>query len=408
MRILLIASQYPPIPGGGGVYTHYLATALAGLASPGGRAKCEVHVFTAAPVGSPPRTERRQRNLTVHWGPFDRSGRVMFESVVRYGLGFCKSFRPQVIHGQHFDGAYVAVQLGTVTPGTTTLATFHQSPSGASLRRLVDSDPRVASILTSALQVDRILPTCTVYKRELGEFGVPDTKLESAILPGIDHPRLATEAAGRKRQTAAVLSKLHNVNRPDYDHLVLCPARLDPGKDIETFIRAAGHLKRRRFGQRIICFIAGRSLSPSQDEQRYETSLWQLAQLEGVANQIRIGSLSWEHMLGLYAMTSVCVLPSVREALGLVLIEAMALRSPVIAANVEGVTDDVVEPEVNALVFPARDHEALAGNVEQVLSDRELAERLRDGGVHTARIRFSQRRMGREHFHLYRRLLGAR
>lgn len=74
------------------------------------------------------------------------------------------------------------------------------------------------------------------------------------------------------------------------------------------------------------------------------------------------------------------VLPSDAEGFGLVLIEAMAARVPVIATNVAGVRD-VVQNGLNGLLVPPRDPAALAASIVCLQNDERLRQRLIENGL---------------------------
>lgn len=399
MRILLITSQFPPTPGGGGAYTHYLSTALCSLGASHG--KCDVAVLTSG-IG-PPRVERLLQNLEVHRGGFTRDGKVPYYATVSYGLDLCRSFRPQVIHGQHYDGAYVTTQLKASFPRVVSCVTLHKSPSGAQVKGHQKSDPQMAAILSYLPLVDKLITTCLVYRREFLQIGVPTEKL-ALIWPGIDAEGLASVAAGQK--LCAIKSLLTSgLNLTQYRHLILCPARLDPTKDLETFVRAAGLLSRNLgSSERIAYLIAGKSQKPSSQESSYQADLQAIAKREGLSDDLYFGSFDLAEMSAIYKLCSISVLPSVREALGLVLLESMALRVPVVVANSPGITD-VVADDVNALAFPPRDHQKLSEQLARVLKSSELADRLRKVGVQTVLRRFSHARMADDHYGLYRSLM---
>lgn len=161
MRILFISSQFPPEPGGGGAYTQYLSHALCDVA--GVRSKCDVIVLTSC--DGPPKIERLLPNLEIHRGSFSRNGKVPYQAAVTHGLSVCASFRPQVIHGQHFDGAYVATQLKAAYPRVAACVTFHKSPSGARVRGQQRTDPQMTAVLSYLPAVDKIITTCLVYRK---------------------------------------------------------------------------------------------------------------------------------------------------------------------------------------------------------------------------------------------------
>ena len=68
-----------------------------------------------------------------------------------------------------------------------------------------------------------------------------------------------------------------------------------------------------------------------------------------------------------------CVVPSEREPLGLVAIEAMACGTPVVAANVDGLPE-IVQHETNGLLVPGQDSNALADAVIKLAHNQDLRE----------------------------------
>ncbi|HUG48929.1 MAG TPA: glycosyltransferase family 4 protein [Candidatus Limnocylindria bacterium] len=88
------------------------------------------------------------------------------------------------------------------------------------------------------------------------------------------------------------------------------------------------------------------------------------------------------------AALDVAVLPSYREAQGLAILEAMALRRPVVATAVGGVPE-MVEHERTGLLVPPRDAPALAAAIGRLLTDHPLADTLARTGHDQALARFS-------------------
>ena len=79
------------------------------------------------------------------------------------------------------------------------------------------------------------------------------------------------------------------------------------------------------------------------------------------------------------AALDVAVLPSYREAQGLAILEAMALRRPVVATAVGGVPE-MIEHGRTGLLVPPRDAAALAAAIVRMLTDHPLADTLARAG----------------------------
>jgi glycosyltransferase involved in cell wall biosynthesis len=104
------------------------------------------------------------------------------------------------------------------------------------------------------------------------------------------------------------------------------------------------------------------------------------------------GFVPREELERLYAEAAVVACPSRREGFGVTCLEAMAYGKPVVASDVGGLRDLVVDGETGLLV-PARDPAALRAALERLLGDRDLRQRLGAAGRERARERFSWERV---------------
>jgi glycosyltransferase involved in cell wall biosynthesis len=75
-------------------------------------------------------------------------------------------------------------------------------------------------------------------------------------------------------------------------------------------------------------------------------------------------------------MCDVFVLPSTYEPRGAVVNEAMACGLPVIVTDHCGSIGDIVREGENAWIFPAGDAAALAMDLDRLVEDREMRERM--------------------------------
>lgn len=97
------------------------------------------------------------------------------------------------------------------------------------------------------------------------------------------------------------------------------------------------------------------------------------------------GFVSNEELAELYRTSDLYVHPAIfddkgdTEGLGVVLIEALAHRMPVVASGVGGIVDVIKDGETGLLV-PEKSELALAGAILKILDNEELASRLGEGG----------------------------
>lgn len=92
-------------------------------------------------------------------------------------------------------------------------------------------------------------------------------------------------------------------------------------------------------------------------------------------NTVFTGYMAGTELAAAYASADVFVFPSDTETLGFVAMEAMASGVPAVGARAGGIPD-VIEHEVNGLLFTPLDLGDLTRQVRRLLDDRELRRRL--------------------------------
>jgi glycosyltransferase involved in cell wall biosynthesis len=119
-----------------------------------------------------------------------------------------------------------------------------------------------------------------------------------------------------------------------------------------------------------------------------------LADRLGVSENVTFhGRVDDEELADMYACGDVFVLPAIvdshgdTEGLGVVLLEAMSYRKPVIGTNVGGIPD-IIHHEVTGLLVEQKDPGALAEAIERLFEDREFARRLGQQGAAYVQQRF--------------------
>jgi len=123
------------------------------------------------------------------------------------------------------------------------------------------------------------------------------------------------------------------------------------------------------------------------------------------------GFVSAGTLAALYRNCDVFVLPAVvdakgdTEGLGVVLIEAMSYRRPVVASNLGGIVDIVIH-EQNGLLVPPQGPEALAAAVHRIIADPEFARRLGEAGFRHVRDNYSWSAIIARLQSIYRRVAG--
>ena len=171
-----------------------------------------------------------------------------------------------------------------------------------------------------------------------------------------------------------------------------------PIKGHKEFLRAAAIVCQRRDDVDFV--IVGEDKSYRGENRR---------RIEKLIAELKIGPrvklLGWtnevEKVLGTFDLF---VSPARAEPFGLSIVEAMAAGVPVLATMSEGACE-IIEPDQTGRLVPLRDVDALAGAIDELLSDPQECERLSANAQHAACERFSLARMVDETEDVYRQVL---
>jgi glycosyltransferase involved in cell wall biosynthesis len=132
-------------------------------------------------------------------------------------------------------------------------------------------------------------------------------------------------------------------------------------------------------------------------------------ELEALADSFslrsRVHFLGWrDDVPQILAGLDIFLMPSLWEGFGLVLLEAMSKRTPIIASNVSAIPEVIIDGETGFLV-PPKDAEALAEAMHYLLGDKLLRNHLGLLAETRLETHFSVERMVDETINVYQTLL---
>lgn len=159
-------------------------------------------------------------------------------------------------------------------------------------------------------------------------------------------------------------TSLEDILTPDHSPVIGAAGALEPGKGLRHFLKAAATLLK-DFPNALI-LIAG-----SGPEER---PLRKLAYEMGIAESVTFLPNLKEFDSAIRAM-DIFVLPSIKQGLGTVMLEAMARGLPVIASDSGGVRS-VVSNGTTGLLVPPSDEQALAERIRFLLENPDRARAL--------------------------------
>ncbi|QDG51703.1 glycosyltransferase [Persicimonas caeni] len=123
---------------------------------------------------------------------------------------------------------------------------------------------------------------------------------------------------------------------------------------------------------------------------------------------VHLGYIDNDERLRLaYSAADVMVVPSLEEAFGKTVIEAMACQTPVVAFNTGGPADIIAHRE-NGFLAPTGHSERLAEGILWCLEEDERLARLSEASLETAQFRYGIRTVASEYTELYEEILSRR
>lgn len=312
--------------------------------------------------------------ITVHRLPFRAAlGRPDPATVLRarQGVdGLFRAFRPQLVHIYGLGPSAVFYARAAAGRATPLLLSLHQELLSAHgrgaqtlLRELLERAAWIHAVSRPVLrQACALLPAVT--------------RRSSVIVNFVE--------AGPKRPTPL----------PAAPPRLLCLGRLIPPKGFDLALEAFARIRARLAHARLV--VAG--------DGSDRPALERLAGDLGIATHVEFtGWVRPADVSGLLDQSTAVLMPSRREGLGLVAVEAALRARPVVAAAVGGVPDVVVHGRTGLLVEPGN-APVLAEAAAGLLADPAAARRMGRAARRRARVLFDKERCVTRYAALYARL----
>jgi glycosyltransferase involved in cell wall biosynthesis len=278
-------------------------------------------------------------------------------------------FRPDILHAHLFHGTLLAALAATLDRRLTLVQTRHYSDYIVRFRKR-----RARVDAWAARRCNRVIAVSEIARAQLVESEGVSSARVVVVDNGVDWEHLAAleHAEGRRRLEALGI-------RPGV--IIGCTARFDIQKGHTHLLQAFLRVRARQPEAGLVLLGQG----PEEEKIRAE------AERLGISDRVHfLGHRADAHSL--MAGLDVYVQPSIEEGFGLAVIEAMAMRRPVVVSAVGGMLQ-TVEPDRTGLRVEPADPSALAAAILALVEDPPRAATLGRNASERVRARYSLQRM---------------
>jgi glycosyltransferase involved in cell wall biosynthesis len=315
--------------------------------------------------------QTQQFPLIRHYNPITTLPAVA--SLARY----LRQEKFDIVHTHSTEAGIIGRFAARVAGVDTVVHTVHGVPFSEDrnpmLNRFVLACERRAATYT-----DRIITNADAIAEEYIERGIGTREQYTTIYSSVDLDRFRNASAA--------------TDLPGERPRIVMIARLAEGKGFEVLLNAIESLPE---FDGSVCIVGDGPLYDDIERRIEERGLSGTVFLTGYRDDVP----------NILAASDVLALPSFREGTPRVITEAMASGLPVIATNIAGIPEQVVDHKTGYLISPG-DAETLANRLETLLEDSQRRERMGQAGNARAG-RFSIEAMLNDIGDLYRSLLAV-
>jgi starch synthase len=386
VRISIVTKEWPPdIYGGAGVHVEFLVPELQKLA------EVQVHSFGAPKPGAITYAvpeELREANAAIQTLGVDLA--------MLTDIG-----NSEIVHS-HTWYANMAGHMGGLLHGIPHVITAHSlEPRRPWKAEQLGGGYRLSSWIeeTSYLSADAIIAVSHGMRADILDcYPQVDPHRVHVVHNGIDTTNI------HRVDGLATLAKYGiDAHRP----YVLFVGRITRQKGIIHLLRAA-----RELAPEIGLVICASSPDTPELGAAVEQEIKHLQQTRTGVHWLA-EQLPRPELIQVLSHAAVFACPSIYEPLGIVNLEAMACEVPVVASDVGGIPEVVVDGETGLLVHYDQNNEAtfehdFAHKLSQVLADSQLGSRMGQAGRNRAVTQFGWDRIANQTLAVYREALESK
>jgi len=331
-------------------------------------------------------TERIKRSAKIV--PFDLRNRFDFTKIFQL-VKIIKQKNIEIIHSQGGRAdffARVAARLASVPAVISTIAMPVEGFDVGLIKKII----YLVLDRFSERFVDRyIVVSEALRKRLIEKHKIPAKKIVK-IYNGVE-----IDSDARCLMPDARKKIMQELMIPENVMLAGTIGRLVWQKGLPYFIQAIKEINARWKMQDVRYLIVG--------EGKERNNLEKKIKYLGLSDKVIFTGFCSDIKEILYSL-DVFVLPSIREGQPIVLLEAMAMETPIVATDIEGVNETIVDG-ITGILVPPKNPSALAEAIVCLLKDKKKAQEMGQAGRMVVKEKFNLKDKMEQHKRLYETII---
>lgn len=393
-KILIVNGEFPPMTGGGGIYTFNLAHGLASIYS-----NLDIVVLTGtSDITNVKIEEKILPNLTILRYKdlyLIDEGQTHIWNIVQILNDVISSYVPDIVHTHHIYESFAGILCKQILKFPLIIS-IQKSPVAEFTDWKNDPQWSLIRFIFDKGIYDHVISNSSAYENMAKFFGCKSGI--SKIYYGIKKDDYYFDKKIRK-QTRLDL-KIKNS-----DFVIFCPSRIDERKGIDVLLNSLSEIRKissKEF-KKITILIAGNSFNSKADN--YRIFIGRLIKNLMLDKKVKIlGKHATQYkMNNYYNASDLVVIPSNREGLGLVAIEAMRVKRPILASNTVGL-NEIIIPNVSGNLFKRDDALDLAKKILKILKNYNKQMKIVESAYIYQSDKFNIQEMSQEHLNVYEKV----
>jgi glycosyltransferase involved in cell wall biosynthesis len=250
-----------------------------------------------------------------------------------------------------------------------------------------------------AEKADMIITVSYSMKEHLINIGYPQNKI-NVVWNGCNPNTYRQENVNK----SLVSSLKQRYSVQDGEKVVLFIGRLTEIKGIKNLVIGFNEVLKEYPSTRLVILGKG---------EQYD-ELVMLIKRFGISEKVKIRSefVSEEERIAHYALSDLCVFPSLSEPFGIVSLEAMCMKKPIVvgASGISGFKEQVINSgeDQTGIHIDGRSPQDIAWGINEILKDEKKAGEMGERGRKRAENIFSIDKVASDTLYLYRKVLENR